>query len=127
MYHSTFAAYIAAKCQALYQRTASEGQAALMYMDMVQHRLTSTNRKMNLPFCVHYKFQALFSHMHILGQYCLKLCIFSAQQKILQNFGSIPLVYCNAGMEVQGTRLKLVIVTFQTIKTNKMKFKLEES
>jgi hypothetical protein len=65
--------------------------------------------------------------VHILGQYCLELCIFSAPQKMLQNFGSFPLFYCNAGMEVEGTRLKLVIVKYQTIKTNKMKFKLEES
>jgi hypothetical protein len=95
-------------------------------MDMAQLSLTSTNRKMDLPFCVHYQFQALFSHVHILGRYCLELCIFSAQQQILQNFGSFPLFYYNAGMEVEGTRLKLVIVMCQTIKTNKM-FKLEES
>jgi hypothetical protein len=126
-YHSTFAAYTAAKCQALYQRRASERQAAFMYMDMAQLSLTSTNRKMSLPFCVHYKFQALFSHVHILGRYHLELCNFPAQQKMLQNFGSFPLFYCNAGMEVEGTTLKLVIVMYQTIKTNKMKFKLEVS
>ena len=64
---STFAAYTAAKCQALYQRTASEGQAALMYKDMALLRLRSRKRKMNLPF------QALFSHVHILGQFPLVL------------------------------------------------------
>jgi hypothetical protein len=70
-----------------------------MYMDTAQLSLTSTNRKMNLPFCVHYKFQGLFSQVHILGQYCLKLCIFPAQQKMLQNVGSFLLFYCNAGMK----------------------------
>jgi hypothetical protein len=76
---------------------------------------------MNLPFCKHYKFQALFSHMHILGQYLFRT------KKMLQNFGSFPLFYCNAGTEVEGTRLKLVIVTYQITKTNKMKFKLKGS
>jgi hypothetical protein len=57
--------------------------------------------------------------MHILGHYCPILCIFSAQQKMLQNFGSFPLFYRNAGIEVEGKRLKLTIVTYQTIKTKK--------
>lgn len=46
---------------------------------------------------------------------------------MFQNFSSVPLLYCNAGMEIEGTRLKFVIVTYQIIKTNKMKFKLEGS
>jgi hypothetical protein len=84
---------------------------------MVQLSFKPTNRKMKLPFCVYYKFQAPFSHVHILDQYCLIPCLFSAQQKMLQNFGSFPLFYCNAGVEVEDTRLKRDIVTYQTIKT----------
>jgi len=74
-----------------------------MYMDMAQLSLTSTKRKMNLLFCVHYKFQAL-----------LLMCIFQSvsSESVPPNFGSLPLFYCNAGLEVEGTRLKLVIETY---------------
>jgi hypothetical protein len=81
-------------------------------MDTAQPSKTSTNRKMKLAIVCITNFK-LHSLKCIL---CLILRIFSAQQ-MLQNFGSFPLFYCNAGMEVEGTRLQLFIALYQSIKT----------